>query len=132
MATGTGRDEQPDDRAKDGTLRIAPARGLPGLVITGDVDESAYWVLVGALAGFAERTGEIQVDLAGTGYCALAGLRAILGLARPSSGGHALGRHLVLYAPPHLTEVLRILGWDAMPGLKLVERESGSPPGRWA
>lgn len=100
-------------------LRITFTRSPPGLAINGDIDETTYPDLVRALKRFPDRLAEIHVGLAGVEYCDLAGLRAILRLVR----GNGQGRCVVLHAvPAHLHEVLRILGWDATPGLTIDER----------
>ena len=105
--------------AADGALRITSTRSPPGLALSGEIDEISYADLVGALERFADRLAEIHVGLAGVEYCDLAGLRAILKLAR----GNGQTRCVVLHnVPPHLHEVLRILGWDATPGLTIDER----------
>jgi anti-anti-sigma regulatory factor len=109
----------------DGTLRITLVHSPPGLAITGDIDESTYCRLLSALETFTGGPGDIHVNLAGVEYCDLAGLRAIIGLTGAS--GHS-SRGVVLHSvPPHLNTVLRILGWDSIPGLTMDDSEiSGS------
>ena len=68
----------------------------PPLVVhlAGDIDEWTYRILTEVLA-MAAATGwdPIQVDLAGVGYCDVAGLRAILSLAGgPGEGGRGTAR----------------------------------------
>jgi anti-anti-sigma factor len=102
----------------DGILRITAMRSPPGLAIAGEIDESTYVALVGKLAEFADEAAEFHVNLAGVEYCDLAGLRAIVRLASVSHGGET--RRVVLHeVPPQLQKVLRIVGWDAMPGLEI-------------
>ena len=68
----------------DGTLRITWRSGEPPImVLAGEVDEASYPGLVAALTGAAAHYDEIHLDLAGLGYCDLAGLRAIVRLASP-------------------------------------------------
>ena len=100
----------------------------PPLVVhlAGDIDEWTYRTLTEVLA-MAAATGwdPIQLDLAGVGYCDVAGLRAILSLAgSPGEGGRENGEaavgHIVLARlPPPLRSVLGILGWDTVPGVIL-------------
>jgi len=88
----------------------------PGLAIAGEIDEGTYPALVATLNERADGAGEIHFDLGGVQYCDLAGLRAILLLA--GSGSDRGARRLVLHdVPQQLRTVLRIVGWDATPGL---------------
>jgi ABC-type transporter Mla MlaB component len=107
----------------DGVLRITPVSNPPGLAIAGEIDEDTYSALVrmlGELAGLAE----IHLNLAGVTYCDLAGLRAIIRLARAGPG-----RRLVLHdVPPSMRTVLSIVGWDATPGL-VIDQGASAPPG---
>jgi hypothetical protein len=116
----------------DGVLRVIWADSPPGVLIAGEVDESCYSGLVSALERSADCEGDIHVNLAELTFCDLAGLRAILRLARTgrSDEGHS-GRCLVLHdVPPYLRMVLEILGWDSTPGL-IIEgaRLTASPSG---
>jgi len=105
----------------DGTLRITWRSGEPPImVLAGEVDEASYPGLVAALTGAAAHYDEIHLDLAGLGYCDLAGLRAIVRLASP--GGGDTGRPVILHkVPEQLRAVLQIIGWDAVPGLTVAE-----------
>ena len=112
----------------------APDSGLqarftqPPLVLhlAGDIDEWTYRTLTEVLA-VAAATGwdPIQVDLAGVGYCDVAGLRAIVALAGgPGESGRkngeaAVGQIVLAHLPSGLRTVLRILGWDTVPGVIL-------------
>ncbi len=98
----------------DGTLRITWRGGEPPiLALAGEVDESSYPGLVAALTGAAARYDEIHLDLAGLGYCDLAGLRAIVRLASPDPGGGAVRQVVLHQVPDSLRTVLHIVGWDA-------------------
>jgi hypothetical protein len=114
----------------DGVLRITNTDDPPGLAIVGEIDESTYDGLIGALGRFAHGPGEVHVSMGGVSYCDLAGLRAIVcvtgadGGARGNGGGDT--RRVVLHeVPPQLAAVLRIVGWDSTPGLAV--HQPGSP-----
>jgi anti-anti-sigma regulatory factor len=98
-------------------------------MLTGDIDEFTYPRLTTALAGLADRDGDIHLDLAAVQYCDLAGLRALIRL----SAGHGdrpdhEGRRVILHSlPAHLKTVLHILGWDSMPGLILAGAQDRTP-----
>ena len=76
----------------------------------------------GALADPA--LADLIIDLANVRYCDLAGLRAIVRLTLADNRGpdHGGRRVTVHDMPEHLSNILRILGWDATPGLVLAER----------
>ncbi len=104
----------------DGVLRITRLAG-PGLALAGEIDEDTYPALVAVLAEFAVG-GEVHLDLAGVRYCDLAGLRAMVRIARaarPGTAGAGIeGTRVVLQnLPPALRTVLRVVGWDAFPEL---------------
>jgi hypothetical protein len=118
----------------DGVLRITNTDDPPGLAIVGEIDESTYDGLIGALGRFAHGPGEVHVSMGGVSYCDLAGLRAIVrvtgadGGARGNDGGDS--RRVVLHeVPPQLAAVLRIVGWDSTPGLA-VDQPPGPPGAR--
>jgi ABC-type transporter Mla MlaB component len=109
----------------DGVLRITSTDDPPGLAIAGEIDESTYDGLVGALGTFAHGPAELHVSLGGVSYCDLAGLRAIVcvtGADRGAASCHGDGdtRRVVLHeVPAQLATVLRIVGWDSTPGLEV-------------
>jgi hypothetical protein len=127
----------------DGVLRITNTDDPPGLAIVGEIDESTYDGLIGALGRFAHGPREVHVSMGGVSYCDLAGLRAIVCVtgaddgARGNGGGdsrrgvlHGDTRRVVLHeVPPQLAAVLRIVGWDSTPGLA-VDQPPGSPGAR--
>jgi ABC-type transporter Mla MlaB component len=100
----------------DGVLRITEMHDPPGLAFAGEIDEGTYRALVGTLRERARGSGEIHFNLGGVEYCDLAGLRAIILVVGAGAGGR--DRRLVLHAVPRqLRTVLRIVGWDATPGV---------------
>jgi ABC-type transporter Mla MlaB component len=107
----------------DGTLRITWRSGEPPImVLAGEVDEASYPGLVAALTGAAAHDAEIHLDLAGLGYCDLAGLRAIVRLAAPDTAGGGAVKQVVLHqVPDSLRTVLHIVGWDAAARLTLAD-----------
>jgi ABC-type transporter Mla MlaB component len=118
----------------DGVLRITNTDDPPGLAIAGEIDESTYDGLVGALGEVANGPAEVHVSLGGVSYCDLAGLRAIVCVTGADRGGGCSPdgdtRRVVLHeVPPQLATVLRIVGWDSTPGLA-VDQPPGSPDPR--
>ena len=109
--------------APQSPLRITFHRGPATLELAGVIDDSTYPVLTRSLARAAlSGAAAIRIDLTGVEFCDLAGLRAITSLASPAGYGPATVRQVTIaHLPAQLTGILRILGWDATPGLVLVE-----------
>jgi ABC-type transporter Mla MlaB component len=107
----------------DGTLRITWRSGEPPImVLAGEVDEASYPGLVAALTGAAAHYDEIHLDLAGLGYCDLAGLRAMVRLASPDAAGGGVVKQVVLHrVPDSVRTVLHIVGWDAAARLTMAD-----------
>jgi hypothetical protein len=94
------------------------------VLIAGEIDQARYLGLVSTLEDLVDPEGDVHVNLAELAYCDLAGLRAILRLARTGPGRPGSQRQVPLpwmLFPPHLATVLRILGWDSTPGLIMNE-----------
>jgi anti-anti-sigma regulatory factor len=115
----------------DGMLRIAWVGSPAVLAIAGEIDEATYPGLLGALKEVADEPGDVHVCLAGVDYCDLAGLRAIVMLTGSDGQRHDVdgrhGRRVVLHeVPSQLQTVLRIVGWDTVPGLALLDGPKAS------
>jgi ABC-type transporter Mla MlaB component len=118
----------------DGVLRITNTDDPPGLAIAGEIDESTYDGLIGALGRLTHGPAEVHVSLGGVSYCDLAGLRAIVRVTGADGGAgrndEGDARRVVLHeVPPQLAAVLRIVGWDSTPGLA-VDQPPGSANAR--
>jgi hypothetical protein len=117
----------------DGVLRITSISNPPGLTFEGEIDESTYPGLVQALQISTKDRAEVHFSLGGVRYCDLAGLRAIVratGIGEDSANGAGHGRRVVLHeVPAQLIKVLRIVGWDATPGLAVDQPGGGTRPG---
>lgn len=105
----------------DEVLRIAKSQSEPGLIIAGDVDESAYPLLMQSLAALDGHV-EVHVDVGGIEFCDLAGLRAILNAGRPDEDAMPDRRVCLHAVPSRLQNIMQILGWDDMPGVTFDEK----------
>jgi anti-anti-sigma factor len=107
----------------DGVLRVMRVGSPPVVVIAGEIDESNYSGLVGALDRLVDGPSEVHVNLAKVEFCDLAGLRAIIRLTEIGQAGHDVrARRLVLHeVPRQVRRVLQIMGWDTLPGLTMQE-----------
>jgi len=93
----------------------------PTLHLAGDIDEWTFPDLTKILACTAAAGApRIHLDLAQVEYCDAAGLRAIISLASGQGNPLAAVDEIVFtQLPGPLEWVLRILGWDAAPGVIL-------------
>jgi anti-anti-sigma factor len=93
------------------------------LRLAGVIDESTYPVLRRALAKAAMAgDGTIRVDMAGVEFCDLAGLRMIVSVAGPGGQNRAVaGQVVIADLSTPLTDLMHILGWDAVPGVVLLD-----------
>lgn len=105
----------------DGVAKITSSGNPPLLALVGEIDEGVSAGFAAALEQAAAGYPEIHVTMAGLSYCDLAGLRAIVRLTQDRTGAAETGRRrVVLYdVPPQVRAVLRIVGWDRLPGLTL-------------
>ena len=104
-----------------GPLQASFTRCPAVLHLAGDIDEWTYPYLTEVLARASE-AGErrIHLDLAGVRYCDVAGLRAIVSLVNGQDSGRGTLEQIVLeHVPGPLRWLVRILGWDAAPGVVL-------------
>ena len=107
--------------AGDGALRIDRAGNL--LRLAGDIDETTHAGLIRALDSIAGEPGDIHVDLAEVAFCGLAGLRALVlfSQSRHPACSPDSRRVFLHQAPPSVTALVQILGWDTTPGLVIRE-----------
>jgi anti-anti-sigma regulatory factor len=104
-----------------GSLQASLTQRPRVLHLAGDIDEWTYPYLLEVLARMSE-AGErwLQVDLTDVRYCDVAGLRAIVSLPGGSRDGRSTIEQIVLaHLPVPLNRLLRVLGWDAAPGVIL-------------
>jgi ABC-type transporter Mla MlaB component len=106
----------------DGVLRITQSGPPPVVALAGEIDEATFPGLLNALDQALDGQSEVHFDLAGVEYCDLAGLRAIICVTGGGPDGRDGWRRVVLHRlPPELQTVLRIVGWDSIPGLTMDE-----------
>jgi anti-anti-sigma factor len=109
------------EQAASGQLQAVFTSSPPTLHLAGDIDEWTFPQLRDILADTAAAGApRIHVDLADVEYCDVAGLRAIISLASAQGKDQAAVDEIVFtHLPGPLQRVLRILGWDAAPGVIL-------------
>ena len=109
--------EQADSSRLHAVFTSPPAT----LHLAGDIDECTFPDLTRILARTAAAGApRIHIDLADVQYCDVAGLRAIISLAGgQEEDGVAVDEIVFTHLPGPLQRVLRILGWDAAPGVIL-------------
>jgi anti-anti-sigma regulatory factor len=97
-------------------VRITRTFQPSGLRITGCLDADAHASLIRALAEVADASGDLHVDMAGLEFLDLPGLRILISAAQGLGGERRL---LLDNLPFHLNRVIRLIGWDTVPGLGL-------------
>jgi len=104
----------PNPLHADGLLRISRTLDPPGLSLTGDIDASNVDTVSRWLDDAIARGGDVHIELGGLLFCDVGGMRAMVSAA--ARLGH--GRRLVLHGmPAELRRVMRVVGWDEVPGL---------------
>jgi ABC-type transporter Mla MlaB component len=110
-----------DADAGQGMSVLSVSGSRQGLAVTGEIDESSFCFFAQALVALAEGS-LVHIDLAGVGYCDVAGLRLMVRLTRGDdlNGDHDRTRRVVLHGvASHLRAGLGVVGWDRTPGLVL-------------
>jgi len=104
--------------AGGGQFSIAHHSHPAQLDLAGDFDLCSTPHLTAALSDAADGTGVLHVDLSGVQFCDITALQAIIRVTRAKHHARRPGRSLVLHhVPGQVAEILRITGWDALPGL---------------
>jgi anti-anti-sigma regulatory factor len=120
---GDSWSDQVDRREPQSPLAATFTRPPAALRLAGVIDESTYPVLRRALAK-ATMAGDdaIRVDMAEVEFCDLAGLRMIVSAAGRGGRDRAVpGQVVIADLPASLTDLMHILGWDAAPGVVLLD-----------
>jgi anti-anti-sigma regulatory factor len=108
-----------NDCFDNGTLRITPTFAPPGLRLVGAIDESTFPAVRDALRTAGGSAGHLCLDLSRLEFCDMAGLRALIGARR---SGNGMDRQVILREmPDHLALMMRIAGWDSLPGVYVEE-----------
>ncbi|MEV7969675.1 STAS domain-containing protein [Sphaerisporangium sp. NPDC088356] len=110
------------DLESDGAiLRIRRTAEPSGLRVEGEIDATTVNELSKALAAAIQAgDGDIRVNLGAVTFIDLAGLRVLAEAASGLSGGRAL---VLSPLPGHVGHLIRLVGWDAVPGLRLAAEE---------
>ncbi|GAA2434870.1 hypothetical protein GCM10010191_56760 [Actinomadura vinacea] len=108
-----------DDLYDDGTLRVAPLFGPPGLALAGALGPANRPALDRVLALLPPGAGLVCLELSGLGGCDEEGLRRAVEAGRTSGGRQ---RQLLLRGvSPRLAGMLRKTGLERAPGVTIEE-----------
>ncbi|MFI1968999.1 MEDS domain-containing protein [Streptomyces cinnamoneus] len=88
-----------------------------GLRVEGVVDAEAHPCLRDALRSVAGVRGDVRLEMSRVEFLDLAGLRLLMTFARARAARHCTVELAGL--PPHLLQVITVVGWDRTPGLRL-------------
>jgi len=110
-----------DPEYEDSVLRLTRLFEPSGLAVCGEIDASRHGALEGALKSLANGGGhELRIDLAELRFIDFGALRILADFAAE--------RTLVLDpVPAQLRTVMEIVGWTALPGLRLGDAEAMTP-----
>ncbi|MGH3375576.1 MAG: STAS domain-containing protein [Actinoallomurus sp.] len=123
--------EDMDSLYDDGFLAIRAT--TDGLVFAGEIDRRNSHVVRRALEDVAAHSADsIHLDLGAVTYCDTVALSTLLcpvadtdapdALINSAADGAGSGRAVVLHATPSwMRAMLRMLGWDCLPGVQMEE-----------
>jgi anti-anti-sigma factor len=110
-----------DTPCDGGFLRITQLDGADGFRIEGDVDLNSRAELAAALAASTYCCGDFVVDLSGSRFIDVEGMRMLVRAARAMTGGRVL---VLRRIPPMVQRLLEVMNWKDTPGLR-IEPELG-------
>ncbi|ROO85388.1 anti-anti-sigma factor [Actinocorallia herbida] len=108
-------------RVRTALLRMDGTFDPGSLRVDGRVEHSTAELFARAVAAVVEGSaGSVRIDLGRVDFIDLAGLRSLIAAARRLA---ARDCGLILRSvAPHLMELMRLVGWEGLPGLTLVAR----------
>ncbi|MEU7132583.1 MEDS domain-containing protein [Streptomyces sp. NPDC046261] len=106
-----------DPLIRTAELVVARTYRPQGLRIEGVVDADAHRRLRDALRSVAAVRGDVRLEMSRVEFLDLGGLRLLMTFARARAARHATVELSGL--PPHLRQVITLVGWDRTPGLRL-------------
>lgn len=112
---------------ENGLLRIIRTVDPYGLRVEGAVDHSTVAVFGASLDRIVKATRQdVHADLGGVRFIDVAGVRALVSVASRLEDGRLLVLDPV---PRHVRHLLHLVGWDAVPGLRLPRPHDGEGHG---
>ncbi|MGY6022558.1 MEDS domain-containing protein [Streptomyces spinosirectus] len=121
-----------DDVWRDELLVISRTFAPPGLALVGEVDDTNVTAVARALRAETDRVrgraaSRTHVDLGGLRFIDVGALRLLVFTAL---GLYSAGRTLELSGvAPHVQRVMRVTGWDRVPGLNIEPAGACRPDG---
>jgi anti-anti-sigma regulatory factor len=106
----------PDPEFEDPVLRIVRTFHPRGLAIEGEIDAARHAVFAEALTSVTGRGDEVHLDCAGLRFMDLGALTLLAGYAGRRTGHGPL---ILDRVPQHLRNILDLVGWGRLPGIRL-------------
>lgn len=103
---------------EDQVLQITRTYQPYGLAIVGEIDAARHAVFLKALASLDGDASEVHLDLARLDFIDLGGLALIADHAMRNARRYTI---VLDHVPAQLRMVMEIVGWPALPGLRLGE-----------
>ncbi|QLE74145.1 STAS domain-containing protein [Streptomyces rectiverticillatus] len=117
LAAAHSRSVEVDPLVRTAELTVVPTVSPPGLRIVGVVDADSHRHLRDALQSVASVRGDLCLEMSRVEFLDLAGLRLLMTFARARAARHCTVE--LAGVPPHLLQVITLIGWDSTPGLRL-------------
>ncbi|MFI9205979.1 MEDS domain-containing protein [Streptomyces sp. NPDC053048] len=117
FASAHARSVEADPLVRTAELVVARTYRPQGLRIEGVVDEGAHRCLRDALRSVAGVRDDVRLEMSRVEFLDLGGLRLLMTFARARAARHCTVELSGL--PPHLLQVITVVGWDRTPGLRL-------------
>jgi anti-anti-sigma factor len=115
-----------DSKARAGSLHLYSDKHLvvsyttapAGISFAGEIDVSNSQSVGRSIAGAVSPGGDLHIDVTHLLFCDVSGIRAFVSAAEAMPQG----RRMLLHGmPPQLETVMRVVGWNQLPGLVVCE-----------
>ncbi|MEU4210701.1 MEDS domain-containing protein [Streptomyces sp. NPDC026206] len=117
FASAHARSVEADPLVRTAGLVVVRTYRPQGLRIEGVVEAAVHRQLRDALRSVAAVRGDVRLEMSRVEFLDLGGLRLLMTFARARAARHATVELGGL--PPHLRQVITLVGWDRTPGLRL-------------
>lgn len=102
----------------DKQLVVAHTSSPAGLSFSGEIDASNSHAVGSSIAAAMTPSSGLHVDVSQVMFCDISGIRALVSVTE----GLPEGRRLLLHGmPAQLENVMRVVGWNRLPGLVVCE-----------
>lgn len=102
----------------DKQLLVSYTTSPVGIRFAGEIDVSNSQSVSSSIGGIEAPGGDLHIDVTHLLFCDVSGIRALVSAAEAMPQG----RRMLLHGmPPQLETVMRVVGWNQLPGLVVCE-----------